>query len=130
MLKLKSTYPIGIDIQNHHIYAAQFKKSRKGLVLRGIWHKKLNGEIDNLDNAHDVLIPLFKEIAKSKKFRGKKVIVHTPFQEIFTFPIRFRMSEGDDVEELIVRESKKYMPFPLEEAVIDYPSISSAISLN
>jgi type IV pilus assembly protein PilM len=128
MLKLKSTYPIGIDIQNRHIYAAQFKKSRKGLVVRGLWHKGLNDEVDNLDNAHDVLIPLFKEIAKSKRFQEKKVIMHPPFQEIFTFPIRFRMSEGDDVEELIVRETKKYMPFPIEDAVIDYPSISSAPS--
>ena len=127
MLKLKSTYPIGLDIGKRHIYAAQIKNSRKGLVVRGVWHKGLNGgEVDNPDNADDILIPLFKEIAKSKKFRGKKVIVHPPFQEIFTFPIRFQVSEGDDVEELIVRESKKYLPFPIEEAVIDYPSISSA----
>jgi len=128
MLKLKSTYPIGIDIQNQHIYAAQFKNSRKGLVVRGLWQKGLNGEVDNLDKAQDILSPVFKEIAKSNKFQGKKVIVHPPFQEIFTFPIRFRISEGDDVEELIVRESKKYIPFPIEEAVIDYPSISSVPS--
>ena len=128
MLKLKSTYPIGIDIQNQHIYAAQFKNSRKGLVVRGLWQKGLNGEVDNLDNAHDILRPVFKEIVKSKKFQGKKVIVHPPSQEIFTFPIRFQMSEGDDLEELIVRESKKYIPFPIEEAVIDYPSISSVPS--
>ena len=125
MLKLKSTYPIGIDIQNKHIYAAQFKKSRKGLVVGGLWHKELDCEVDNLDNANDILSPLLKEIARSNQFRGKKVIVHPPFQEIFTFPIRFRISEGDDVEELIVNESKKFMPFPIEEAVIDYPSISS-----
>ncbi|MBT8367798.1 MAG: pilus assembly protein PilM [Deltaproteobacteria bacterium] len=128
MLKLKSTYPIGLDIGNQHIYAAQFKKSRHGLAVRGMWHKKLNAEVDNLADAHDILCPLFKEIAKSNKFRGNKVIVHPPFQDISTFPIRFRMSEGDDLEELIVRESKKYMPFPIEEAVIDYPSISSVPS--
>ena len=125
MLKLKSTYPIGLDIGKRHIYAAQVKENRQGFSIRGLWHKGLNGEVDNLDNAHDILCPLFKEIAKSNKFQGKKVIVHPPFQEIFTFPIRFQMSEGDDVEELIVRESKKHMPFPIEEAVIDYPSISS-----
>ena len=124
MLKLKSTYPIGLDIGKHHIYAAQFKESRHGLAARGFWHKRLNGESDDPDNASNILVPLFKEIARYKRFRGKKAVVHMPFQNIFTFPIRFHASADENLEALIVRESEKYMPFPIEEAVIDYPSIS------
>ena len=124
MLELKSTYPIGLDIGNHHIYAAQFKESRHGLAVRGFWHKRLNRGSDDPDNSSNIFVPLFRKIAKDKRFRGKKAVVHMPFQNIFTFPIRFHASADENLEVHIVRESEKYMPFPIEEAVIDYPSIS------
>jgi len=128
MLTLKSTYPIGLDIGQHHIYAAQFKQSRQGLAVRGLWHTRLNGEFDDPDNASNVLVHLFREMARYERFQGKKAVVHMPFQKNFTFPIRFQASSGENLETLIVRESGKYMPFPIEEAVIDYPSISPVAS--
>ena len=125
MLNFKSTYPIGLDIGKNHIYAAQFKESRNGLAVRGLWHKRLKGgESDDPDNLSNIIVPLFREIARYKRFRGKKAVVHMPSQKNFTFPIRFQASADEDLEALIVRESEKYMPFPIEEAVIDYPSIS------
>jgi type IV pilus assembly protein PilM len=128
MLNFKSTYPIGLDIGKNHIYAAQFKKSRNGLAVRGLWHKRLNGESDDPDNSSKIIVPLLREIAKYKRFRGKKAVVHMPSQKNFTFPIRFQASADEELEALIVRESEKYMPFPIEEAVIDYPSISPSSS--
>jgi type IV pilus assembly protein PilM len=128
MLKVKSKYPIGLDISKDHISAAQFKKSRQGLAIRGLWHKSLNGALENSDKPNDNLVPLIKQIAEHKIFKGKKVVVHIPSQEIFSVPISFNVNAGESLEAVIVRESGKYLPFAIEEAVIDYPSIFSPSS--
>ena len=128
MLKLKSTYPIGLDIGNRHIYAAQVKESQQGFSVRGLWHRELNGGVKNLPEKSDSLVPLLREICKGRRFRGKKVIVNMPSQHISSFPIRFQVGESEALEEAILRESRKYVAFPMEEAVIDYPSITSLTS--
>ena len=125
MLKIKSPYPIGLDIGKDHIYAAQFKKGRQGLAIRGLWQKNLNGPSENPNKRDDTLVSLFKQVALQKMFKGKKVIAHIPYQEIFSFPINFSVNAGESLEAVIVRESEKYLPFAISEAVIDYPSISS-----
>jgi type IV pilus assembly protein PilM len=125
MLKLKSTYPIGLDIGNRHIYAAQMKESRQGSAIRGLWHRELNGDGENLSEKSDSLVPLLREICKGRRFRGKKVIVNMPSQHLSSFPLQFQVGASEALEEAIVRESAKYVAFPMEEAVIDYPSIIS-----
>jgi len=128
MLKVKSKYPIGLDISKDHISAAQFKKSREGLAIRGLWHKSLNGASKDSDEPNDILVPLLKQIAEHKEFKGKKVVAHIPSQEIFSFPISFNVNAGENLEAVMVHESEKYLPFAIAEAVIDYPSISSPSS--
>ena len=128
MLKLKSKYPIGVDIGKDHIYAAQFKKNGQKLAIRALWHKSLNGASKDLGEPNDILVPFLKQIVEHKGFKGKKVIAHLPYQEIFSFPISFNVSAGDSLEAVMVRESEKYLPFAIEEAVIDYPSISAPSS--
>jgi type IV pilus assembly protein PilM len=128
MLKVKSKYPIGLDISKDHISAAQFKKSREGLAIRGLWHKSLNGASKDSDEPNDILVPLLKQIAEHKGFKGKKVVAHIPSQEIFSFPISFNVNAGENLEAVMVHESEKYLPFAIAEAVIDYPSISSPSS--
>ena len=128
MLKLKSPYPIGLDIGKDHIYAAQLKKSGQKLAIRALWHKSLNGTSRDSDQSADFLVPLLRQIAEYKGFKGKKVVVHIPSQEIFSFPVNFNVHTGESIEAVMVRESEKYLPFSIEEAVIDYPSISSPSS--
>ena len=125
MLRLKSQYPIGLDIGKDHIYAAQLRKSGKKLAIRALWHKSLNGDTKDSDEFDDFLVPLLRQIALYKDFKGNKVVVHIPSEEIFSFPVSFNVNMGENVEAVMVRESEKYLPFALKEAVIDYPSISS-----
>jgi len=128
MINLKSIYPIGIDIGHENIYAAQVKPTRKGLAVRGMVHRALNGETSGDAEASSALIPLLKEILKNRRFSGKRAVVHIPSKYIFSFPIRFQVGKAETLEEAILRESKEYLPFPLEEAIIDYPSIISPSS--
>lgn len=128
MFNFNFNYPIGIDIGVQHIYAAQLKHIRQGFAVRGLMHQELDGGAGSVSDRNDTLLPLLKNIVKSKRFVGKRVVLHIPHQNIVSFPMRFQVGKSETPEEVILRESKEYLPFPMEEAVIDYPSIVSPSS--
>ena len=124
MVSLNSKYPIGIDIGKNNIYAAQFKENRQGLVIRGLVHRQYQSENGGILEARDVLIPLLRDVVKDKQLKGKRVVVHFPSEYILSFPISFQLGKDETVEAAIMRNSKQYLTFPLEEAIIDYPSLT------
>lgn len=125
MLKGPSKYPIAIDMADQGILAAQFVEGRQGVAVRELFCRRIeNGNGESPDTA-DERVSIFKEIRKNKRFAGRRVVMHLPPQSIFRFPIRFQLNGGETVEEAILRESKGYLPFPMEEAIIDYPSLVS-----
>ncbi len=125
MLRGPGTYPIAIDMTGDGIFAAQLAKGRQGPVLRELFRRRMEQGNGDSPDTEDERISVFREIRKNRRFSGRRVIVHLPPQSIFRFPIRFRLNGGETVEEAILRESKGYLPFPLEEAVLDYPSLVS-----
>jgi type IV pilus assembly protein PilM len=128
MINLGSTYPIGIDIHRHNIYAVQLKKTRDGLAVRGLAHTAVENGAEKAWEPGEWLVPKLQEIKNNKVFRGKRVLLHLPSEYIYTFPITIQVGEGSTVEEAILLECGKHLPFPVEEASIDYPSIVSAPS--
>ncbi|MBT8405845.1 MAG: pilus assembly protein PilM [Deltaproteobacteria bacterium] len=127
-MNLKSIYPIGIDIGSNNIYAAQLKKNRQDLVARGFVHRECEGVAQGIFNGGDGLIPVLRQIAKDKRFRGRRAVVHFPSQYLLSFPITFEVHGEETIEQAILRKSKDYINFPLEEAIIDYPSLTPFIS--
>ena len=124
MFESKNRYPIAIDMSDNPIYAAQFRKSRKGPVVRGLAHKKRNGyDGDEPDDSETGLISILKDLLKERRFSGKKAVLHLPHGSISSFPVRVLVEKAQMLEEAILRESKEYISFPLNEAVIDYPSL-------
>ena len=123
-MNLTSIYPIGIDIGSHNIYAAQLKKNRQDLVIRGFVHRECEGASQAIFNGGEALIPVLKEIVKDKRFKGRRVVVHFPSQYLLSFPIIFEVHGDETLEQAILKKSKDYINFPLEEAVIDYPSLT------
>lgn len=124
MFKLKDKLPIGIDIGNHHIYAAQFKRIKSGLTTRALWHRETQEDITNLFEEEDKLVPHFKAISTNRQFQGKSVVIKLPSQNIYSFPARFKVAADETVEEAILRESAEHLTFPIEDAILDYPSLT------
>jgi len=124
MLNLNSTYPIGIDIGNSNIYAAQLKESKQGLTVRGLAHCEYQNESNEILESKDILIPLLKDLVKAKGLRGKRAVVHFPPGYILSFPISFELGKEESVETAILQYSRQYLTFPIEEAIIDYPSLT------
>lgn len=123
MFNFKNLYPIGIDFSDRNIYAAQLQKTRQGVSVRELFHRELDHEPTNSDTLGDAIIPVLKEISKNKRFRGKSVAIHLPSNHINSFPITFEIGADETIEDAIVRECRRHLSFPVEEAVIDYPSI-------
>ncbi len=124
MFKLKDKLPIGIDIGNHHIYAAQFKRTKSGLTARALWHRETEEDITNLFEEEDKLVPHFKAISTNRQFQGKSVVIKLPSKNVFSFPARFKLAVDETVEEGILRESAEHLTFPIEDAILDYPSLT------
>ena len=124
MFKLKDKLPIGIDIGNHHIYAAQFKRIKSGLTTRALWHRETQEDITNLFEEEDKLVPHFKAISTNRQFQGKSVVIKLPSQNIYSFPARFKVAADETVEEAILREAAEHLTFPIEDAILDYPSLT------
>ncbi len=122
------TYPIAIDMAHQNIYAAQLLENRQGLAVRGLAHRHIEEETGEESAAGDVLVSAFKEIRRNRRFSGRRVVMHLPPDSIFRFPIHFQIGEAETLEETILRESEGHLPFPMEEAIIDYPSLVSPAS--
>ena len=125
MVALNSKYPIGIDIGKNNIYAAQLKETRRGLVIRGLAHREYENDTGGILEARKGLIPLLRDIVKAKGLKGKRVVVNFPSEYILSFPISFQLGKDETVEAAIMRNSRQYLTYPLEEAIIDYPSLTS-----
>ena len=128
MLDLKERYPIAIDIADQNIYAAQFQEAGQGVSIRELFHRQLGSAEPDSGEPDDAMLPAFKEIAKNRRFRGKSAAILIPPQHVFSFPAAFEIGVDETVEEAIVRESRKHLSFPLEEAIIDYPFIDDVSS--
>ena len=129
MFEFKSIYPIGIDISEQHLFALQLQKNLKGFAIRGQLHRELesigsDGSNDWSDQ-EESLSNVLKEISKQNGFTGKRVALHLPLDKLLSFPVQFQLKKGNSIEEMIVQKTKEYLPFPLEQAIIDYPSIET-----
>lgn len=130
MFEKKTKYPIGIDIQERQIFAVQLRSYRRGIAIKGLAHAEIDEkwQVDDPIESIDALQPSLKKMATNKSFGGKRAVLHVPPQHIISFPIRFKPAKTESLEQAIVRESAAYLPFPIEEAAIDYPSLESVNS--
>jgi type IV pilus assembly protein PilM len=118
-----SQYPIGIDIGEKDIHALQLRPAPQGFTVRGLMHRELAFDLSEENGRDAEAVSIFREILKSGQFRGGRAVVHLPSQHIISFPITFQVGENEALEEVILREAVAHIPFPLEEAIIDYPSL-------
>ena len=120
-----SRYPIAIDMSGGNIYAAQFKKTHNGPVIKGLAYVEGPWEIEESSDDVNELEKGLKELLKDSRFSGKRVLLHLPSCNISSFPIHIQVEDSETLEEALFRESKEYISFPLEETIIDCPLLQS-----
>lgn len=113
-------YPIGVDMSANHLAAAQLQRQRNGPAIRALsYHELDEGETDDAR-----VVALLKDIAEDGAFSGRHVVLSIPVKHLSIFPIVIQVGKQETLEDAILRESEKYLPFPIEEAVIDYPCLT------
>lgn len=123
MIGLTSGNAIGIDIGERDIHVLQLRKTPKGLAVRDLAHRELAFDLCEEKGRDAEAVSLLREIRKNGRFRGRRAVVHLPPRHVVSFPVAFQTGENEILEEVILREAVPHIPFPLEEAVIDYPSL-------
>lgn len=123
MFNPRYIYPIGIDIGEHDIYAAQLGQTRQGYSVGALAHRALEANAEDESETDKALVALLKKMIASGRFRGRRAAVHLPSRYLFSFPLRFQVKEDEIPEGVMLRELRGYLSFPLEEAVVDYPSL-------
>ena len=117
-------YPIGIDLGENHLSAAQLQRQGKGLAIRGLYHRELQAAAADAGEAAEAAIKeSLLELVRSKQFAGRSVVLNVPSKNLSIFPMTVQVGKEETLEEAILREAEKYLPFPLEEAVLDYPCL-------
>ncbi len=117
-------FPIAFDIGFHDIHALQLDKSRGRFRIQSMFHQKLDNELTDINQSHSDILNALKIIKKQGGFKGNRAVIHIPAHKVFSFPIEFVLKEDETMEDAIVREVDQNLPYPLEEAVIDYPSMT------
>jgi type IV pilus assembly protein PilM len=119
----QNTYPIAIDIGSDAVYALQLQTQPEKLKIRNMMYQKLDMETIDFEDQICALPPILKRIKKDKQFKGRRVIAHIPVRKVQCFPVKFMVNKNQIIDEAIAKEVEKNLPYPLDEAVIDYPSI-------
>ena len=123
-MMMTKKYPIAFDIGFHDIHALQLDKSRGKFRIQSMFHQKLEHELSDIKQSSPDLLNALKIIKKQGQFKGNRAVIHIPAHKVFSFPIEFVLKDDETMEDAIVREVDQNLPYPLEEAVIDYPSIT------
>jgi type IV pilus assembly protein PilM len=126
--RLTCRYPIGIDIGQRHVYAAQIEDERNGLMVKGLFQRAIGEAPDASPDWDKEITASLTQIRKSRQFRGKGAVVSLPSSDMLNFPIRIAIDPERDVEEAIVEEAKNHLPYPVSEAILDYPSLVQVAS--
>ncbi|MGA1876404.1 MAG: type IV pilus assembly protein PilM [bacterium] len=114
--------PIGIDLTSDSLKLMQLRRHKGDLSIAAAAHLELN--VQGLNEK--VLIDRLTELLARVKVKGRRAVIALPAHFITTIPIRFTLKEGEVMDQAVLREAGNYLPFSLDEGVIDYLDLPSS----
>jgi type IV pilus assembly protein PilM len=113
--------PIGIDISGGELFAAQMLG---GVAprLRHVVHSRLPEPPPQKKDARQQLADTLRD-AVAHGFKGRRASLLLPHAIVFSAPLRFHVRAAESMEAVLIQEAAKVLPYPVEEALLDYPSL-------
>jgi Tfp pilus assembly PilM family ATPase len=71
----------------------------------------------------EALVDTLKTVRSCGLFIGRRVVFNLLLEDLSFFPVHFPFNSEEDPEEGILREASKFLSYPPDEAMIDYPSL-------
>ena len=117
---------VGLDIGSKTIKIVELEKTRDAYRLKAsgiIGYKSSTPEHLADDKELAVLSDVIRKLHKEAKIVGREVVASIPETQVYTRMIRLPMLTDSEIASAIKWEAEQYIPFPVEEAVIDYQII-------
>lgn len=111
-------YPIAVDTDGQDLFAIQLKDHRGRVSIKAAFCESLNSA-----TAQPELAGTLKRLKKTKGFSGRRIVLHLPMEKMLSFPVTFQLKKDDNLDWALLAEIEKSLPYALEDAVADYPSI-------
>jgi type IV pilus assembly protein PilM len=116
---------IGVDITNESIIIALLKKSKSGLELEKIVSAPTpqnairDGEIIDTSSIAQTI----QELVEKNQITATKAITTVSGQAVIIRTIQFPSMSPKELKEVILHESERYIPFPIEDVNIDFQTL-------
>jgi type IV pilus assembly protein PilM len=117
---------VGLDIGSKTIKIVELEKTRDSFKLKAsgiIGYKSNTPEHLTDDKEIAVLSDVIRKLHKEAKIVSREVVVSIPETQVYTRMIRFPLLTDSEISSAVKWEAEQYIPFPIEEAVIDYQII-------
>ncbi len=121
---------VGIDIGSSSIKVVELESKKDVLTLTTYGELQL-GPYANDDTGKAVVLPPEKEqeafidILRESAVKTKEAVFSMPLSSSFVTNINIKASPDSDLEPLIKSESRKAIPVPLSDVVLDWAELSS-----
>ena len=118
---LKKTFTT-VDVGSSCVKVARMNKGKNDVKLKDVGYTKLaedtieNGEIRDMPVLVSELEYLFNEMG----YRPSSIVTAIPNKNLVIRNVELPGAVADDIDDAIKWEAEDYLPFPIEEAVMDY----------
>ena len=117
---------VGLDIGSKTIKIVELEKTRDLFKLKAsgiIGYKSNTPEHLADDKEVAVLSDVIRKLYKEAKIVSREVVISIPETQVYTRMIRFPLLTDAEIASAVKWEAEQYIPFPVNEAVIDYQII-------
>ena len=116
-------WPVGLEIGDHTVRAAQVLGDGGAVTVRALCSESFEPDPDTEDVDQDALAGAIDRIRRRRVFSGRRVALTLPPRELAYAPLDVACANPEDLESAILEEAAKSVPYPLRDAVLDYPSV-------
>ncbi|HLF17538.1 MAG TPA: type IV pilus assembly protein PilM [Candidatus Omnitrophota bacterium] len=119
---------VGLDIGTHSIKVAQVQETKQGAQLIKLGYKEISkllaapsGEVNDA-----AIIQSLSALWKEHNIQAKRVNLTISDSSLYSRQIRIPKISEEQVNVAIRQQAEKYIPFSIDEAIVDYQPIQSS----
>lgn len=117
---------IGLDIGSKTIKVVELSEEKNGWKLKASGIAGYKGTPPDIASGEKELVPLvstIKKLFKDARISRRDVVVSLPEPQVSTRAVKFPLLTESEVASAVKWEAEQYIPFPIEEAVVQHQII-------
>lgn len=115
-----SHFSLGLDIGTSSIKVAKLVKTRRGVRLLNFWEKEIPREKKGEAGEETIARTITELLSQTRLTLSQKIISSLPASSFVIKRLSLPFKGSRRIRQVIRYELEPYLPFPLEEAIIDF----------